>query len=141
MDTDVVAVDSYTAPVISPAVSNLTACAIDTNSTSNPHRQFPTCLNGSTVTTTGWGLGYPSQSTILYDFPKAFRWQLNYVWNRFGLPILVSEFGFQTQTPRVDLLQDETYNTPQSEYFIGYLSEILKAIWEDGVDVAGALMW
>jgi beta-glucosidase/6-phospho-beta-glucosidase/beta-galactosidase len=38
-------------------------------------------------------------------------------------------------------LPDQLFDTPRSIYYLSYLSEVLKSIWEDGVEVAGAFAW
>lgn len=57
-------------------------------------------------------------------------------------PVVVTEFGFPVfgEAEKADLT-DELFDTPRSLYYLSYMSEILKAIWEDGVDVRGAFAW
>lgn len=38
-------------------------------------------------------------------------------------------------------LQDQLFDSPRSQYYLSFLSELLWAIWEDGVDVVGAIVW
>jgi beta-glucosidase/6-phospho-beta-glucosidase/beta-galactosidase len=38
-------------------------------------------------------------------------------------------------------MPDQLFDTPRSIYYLSYMSEVLKSIWEDGVDVAGAFAW
>jgi len=135
---DFVSIDGYSAPVIIPAVKDLAACAAAHNAT----RPFPICVNATTLTTTGWSTGYAiTGSPTDYTFPQGLRTQLNQVWSLFGLPVMVTEFGLSVPVPPGGRLQDNLYNVPQSEYIISYLNEMLKAIWEDGVHVMGALVW
>ena len=57
----------------------------------------------------------------------------------------MTEFGYstpahaaQSQLPRMDIVR---YDMARSDYYISALAEISKSIWEDGVDVLGALAW
>ncbi|PNH45012.1 hypothetical protein VD0004_g2786 [Verticillium dahliae] len=60
-------------------------------------------------------------------------------WRR---PVVINEFGFPVfaETDKV-ALADQLFDTPRSNYDLSYLTEVLKAIWEHGVDVAGAYAW
>lgn len=54
---------------------------------------------------------------------------------------MVSEFG-QPETPLpTDSLLEIHFDIPRSEYYLSYVTEILNAIWEDGIDVLGVLAW
>lgn len=54
----------------------------------------------------------------------------------------MTEFGFPVfaEAEKADLT-DQLFDTPRSIYYLSFMSEILKAIWEDGVDVRGAFAW
>lgn len=54
----------------------------------------------------------------------------------------MTEFGFPVfgEAEKADLT-DQLFDTPRSLYYLSFMSEILKAIWEDGVDVRGAFAW
>lgn len=54
---------------------------------------------------------------------------------------MVTEFGFPVFGEAQKDLTDQLFDTPRSIYYLSYMSEILKAIWEDGVNVLGALAW
>jgi beta-glucosidase/6-phospho-beta-glucosidase/beta-galactosidase len=54
----------------------------------------------------------------------------------------VSEFGFPVHAEAErDELSDQLFDSPRSVYYLSFMSEILKSIYEDGVHVMGALAW
>lgn len=128
-------VDPYTATVVKPPSYGIAACAANT---SDPF--FPYCVNQSTLNTWGWDIGYRSQSYV-YITPTFLRSYLSYLWNTFKKPIVVSEFGFPVWDEADKLLPDQLFDTPRSIYYLSYMSEILKSIWEDHVNVIGAFAW
>ncbi len=131
--------DVYTAPIIYPVVGNISSCAAN-NQTNNTF--YPNCVGLTETTANGWLIGQPSNSIQMYTTPSYLRTQISYLWNTFRAPVLVSEFGHPTNgtanPPDLNAIQ---YDTVRSEYYISFLQEILKAIWEDHVDVLGAFMW
>ncbi|KIX06488.1 uncharacterized protein Z518_04464 [Rhinocladiella mackenziei CBS 650.93] len=137
---DFLGVDPYTSTVVSPPVPNSIDSILEctTNSSSI---YFPYCVNQSTLTTTGWNIGYRSQSYV-YTTPTYLRLYLSYLYNTFHTPIVITEFGFPVfaESEMVDL-SDALFDTPRSQYYLSYLSETLRAIWEDGVHVMGAFAW
>jgi len=136
---DYVSIDGYSAPVVSANTTDFTACATDAK---NPAHVFPFCVISETTTTTGWATGYsPFGSTTNIMEPMGLRTQLNYCYNTWKKPVLVSEFGLSLPTPPGGRLQDNLFNVPQSHYLLSYLNEMLKAHYEDGVEVLGALVW
>lgn len=78
-----------------------------------------------------------------YIAPQYIRSQLGYLWETYRLPIMITEFGLSmnANSKSASILQDIQFDLPRSEYYLSYLEEILKAIWEDGVHVTGVLMW
>lgn len=88
----------------------------------------------------GWDIGYRSQSYV-YITPTYLRSYLFYLWNTFLHPVLVAEFGFLIFGESLRKLSDQLFDSPRSVYYLSYMSEILKAIYEDGVHVIGALAW
>ena len=38
-------------------------------------------------------------------------------------------------------MEDQLFDSPRSQYYLSFMSEILKSIHEDGVHVMGALAW
>ncbi|KAJ6091194.1 hypothetical protein N7467_003163 [Penicillium canescens] len=135
--SDFFGIDPYTATVVSPADEGIEACASN-KSTSNS--LFPYCVNQETKNVYGWNIGYRSQSYV-YITPTHFREYLFYLWNTFRHPILVSEFGFPVYAEADKDLSDQLFDSPRSVYYLSFMSEILKSIYEDGVHVMGALAW
>ncbi|KXJ86155.1 putative beta-glucosidase [Microdochium bolleyi] len=133
---DFLGIDPYTATVVTPPSYGIEACA---RNSSDPF--FPYCVNQTTTTTTGWNIGYRSQSYV-YITPTYLRTYLNYLWNTFRKPVVISEFGFpvfgEADKPN---LSDQLFDTPRSIYYLSFMSEVLKAIWEDGVQVNGIYAW
>lgn len=56
---------------------------------------------------------------------------------------MITEFGLATSSSSLtsQQLNDIRFDVERSEYYISYLTEVLKSIWEDGVHVMGAIMW
>jgi beta-glucosidase/6-phospho-beta-glucosidase/beta-galactosidase len=135
--SDFFGIDPYTATVVSPADEGIDACASN-KSTSNS--LFPYCVNQETKNVYGWNIGYRSESYV-YITPTHFREYLFYLWNTFRHPILVSEFGFPVYAEADKDLSDQCFDSPRSVYYLSFMSEILKSIYEDGVHVMGALAW
>ncbi|KAJ1333288.1 beta-glucosidase [Microdochium nivale] len=134
--SDFLGIDPYTATVVAPPSYGIEACA---SNSSDP--LFPYCVNQTTLTTTGWNIGYRSQSYV-YMTPTYLRTYLNYLWNTFRKPVVISEFGFpvfaEADKPN---LSDQLFDTPRSMYYLSFMSEVLKAIWDDGVHVLGIYAW
>ncbi|KLU85836.1 hypothetical protein MAPG_04856 [Magnaporthiopsis poae ATCC 64411] len=133
---DFLGIDPYTATVVAAPDEGIAACAADTS-----HPLFPTCVEQSVTATTGWKIGQRSQSYV-YMTPKYLRTYLNYLWNTFRAPVVITEFGFpvHAEADRPELA-DELFDQARSDYYRSFLSETLKAIWEDGVHVEGAFAW
>ncbi|KAH9866309.1 hypothetical protein J1614_008875 [Plenodomus biglobosus] len=133
---DFFSIQPYTATVVSPPANNTIAqCA--TNAT---HPLRPYCVTQSTTTTTGWNIGYRSQSYV-YLTPEYFRTYLSYLYNTFRAPVAVTEFGFPVFGEALKAQADQEFDSPRSWYYQSYLNEGLKAIWEDGVEFIGAFAW
>ncbi|KAJ5550298.1 CAZyme family GH1 [Penicillium sp. DV-2018c] len=136
--SDFFGIDPYTATVVSPPEEGIEACAADKPS-SNP--LFPYCVTQEWTNTHGWNIGYRSGSYV-YITPTYFREYLFYLWNTFKHPVLVSEFGFPVYGEAdKEALSDQLFDSPRSVYYLSFMSEILKSIYEDGVNVMGALAW
>ncbi|KAH9221944.1 glycoside hydrolase family 1 protein [Leptodontidium sp. 2 PMI_412] len=134
---DFVAVDAYSAASISPIV-DITSCSAN-NATFNT--DYPLCVGVSEVTLSNWIMGY-HQDYITYNTAPYLRTQLNYLWNTFRAPVMITEFGFSTSNPSQTMpLSDLRFDIERSEYYLSYLTEVLKSIWEDGVNIKGVLMW
>ncbi|KAM0523683.1 hypothetical protein D7B24_006093 [Verticillium nonalfalfae] len=137
---DYFSINHYTATVVAPPTpgdaDSVRACAADAG-----HPLRPYCVHQTQVNRFGWNVGYRSQSYV-YTTPVYLRSYLGYVWNTWRRPVVITEFGFPVfaETDKA-ALADQLFDTPRSNYYLSYLTEVLKAIWEDGVDVAGAYAW
>lgn len=133
---DFFSIQPYTATVVSPPPNDTVAdCAANIT-----HPLRPYCVTQETTTTTGWNIGYRSQSYV-YITPTYFRTYLNYLWNTFKTPVAVTEFGFPVFAESQKAQKDQEFDSPRSQYYQTYLNEGLKAIWEDGVKFIGAFAW
>jgi beta-glucosidase/6-phospho-beta-glucosidase/beta-galactosidase len=136
---DFIGVDPYTATVIAPPVpgdfGSVTDCAGNSSDTFRPY-----CVNQTTANIYGWDIGYRSQSYV-YLTPTYLRSYLNYLYNTFRTPVVITEFGFPVFGEADKELPDQLFDTPRSLYYLSFMSEVLTAIWEDGVQVDGAFAW
>ncbi|KAF2688498.1 glycoside hydrolase family 1 protein [Lentithecium fluviatile CBS 122367] len=106
---DFFSIDPYTATVVSPPPnSTVQDCA---SNSSHPLR--PYCVTQSTTTTTGWNIGYRSQSYV-YITPIYFRTYLFYLRNTFRSPIAITEFGFPVFAEAEKALSDQLFDSPRS---------------------------
>lgn len=53
----------------------------------------------------------------------------------------LTEFGFPVFGEAGKEITDQLYDLPRSLYYLSFMSEVLKAVWEDGVKVVGAYAW
>ncbi|KAL2201860.1 family 1 glycoside hydrolase [Sarocladium strictum] len=136
---DFFATNFYMATVVTAPTegdsNSIAKCSADKNNALRPY-----CVSGTQQNKFGWNIGYRSQ-TYAYTTPTFLRSYLNYVWNTWRHPIMVTEFGFPVYGETRKDLPDKLFDSPRSNYYLSSLSEVLKAIWEDGVDVIGALAW
>ncbi|KAJ5931135.1 CAZyme family GH1 [Penicillium verhagenii] len=134
---DFFGIDAYTATVVSPAEEGINSCASNL-STSNS--LFPYCVNQETTNIYGWNIGYRSESYV-YITPTYLREFLYDIYNTWKHPIILSEFGFPVYGEATKELPDQLFDSPRSQYYLAFMSEVLKSIYEDGVEVIGALAW
>ena len=137
---DFLGIDPYTATVIAPpepgSIDSIKACASNSSSGLRPY-----CVNQTTTDIFGWNIGYRSQSYV-YITPTYLRLYLNYLHNTFRTPVVLTEFGFPVFAEAdKENLSDQLFDSPRSVYYLSFMSEVLKAIWEDGVQVLGAFAW
>lgn len=137
--SDYLGIDPYTATVITAPIpgdiSSITACA---KNYSSPFR--PYCVNQTTQDIYGWNIGYRSHSYV-YITPTYLRSYLNYLYNTWRTPVAITEFGFPVFDEAKKSLPDQLFDTPRSLYYLSFMTEVLKAIWEDNVEVVGAWAW
>lgn len=136
---DFLGIDPYTATIISAPepgdLSGFEECAANTSSPYQPY-----CAIEGQHTIHGWNMGYRSNSYV-YITPTYLRAYLNYLYTTWRTPIEITEFGFPVHKEAERDLSDQLFDSPRSTYYLGYMSEVLKAIWEDGVKVVGAHAW
>jgi beta-glucosidase/6-phospho-beta-glucosidase/beta-galactosidase len=123
--------------VVSQPAGGIDTCAKQ-NLTTDP--LFPYCVVQETTNVYGWDIGYRSQSYV-YITPTYLRSYLFYLWNTYRKPVIVSEFGFPVYGESTKELPDQLFDSSRSQYYLSYMSEILRSIYEDGVHVMGALAW
>lgn len=71
--------------------------------------------------------------------PDVFRKLLNWVWNRYHLPIIVTENG--CPCPGEAVVSTAVKDVLRQQYIGLYLDAISRAIYEDGVPVHGYYVW
>lgn len=128
--------DPYTAQYASPLPQGTEACA---SNSSDPF--WPTCVTLSNVQANGWLMGQASNA-YAYLAPQYVRQQLGYIWNTFRPSgILIAEYGFNPFLESNRTLDAQRYDLERTLYYQDFLTETLKAIHEDNVNVIGALAW
>ncbi|KAK6512580.1 hypothetical protein TWF481_001464 [Arthrobotrys musiformis] len=133
---DFLSIQPYTASVASPPPGGIESCAKNSSS-----EYFPFCVKLQSTNIFGWNFGYRSYSRV-YTTPEYLRTYLNYLWNTFRKPVFITEFGFPVfGEADKEVREDMLYDSPRSNYYLSFMTEVLKAIWEDGVNVMGALAW
>jgi beta-glucosidase/6-phospho-beta-glucosidase/beta-galactosidase len=133
---DFLGFDAYTAQFGEAPPGGLESCISDPT---NPH--YPTCAILSNVQANGWAMGLRSNS-YPYIAPQYVRQQFGYIWNTFRPhAVMLCEFGFPVYQESFRDLVDQRYDLDRSLYYQDYLAEMLKAKYEDGVNVIGALAW
>ena len=133
---DFLAFDPYVAQYATSPPGGIDACAANT---SDP--LWPICVVNTNVQLDGWLMGQASYA-YAYLAPQYVRQQFGYMWNTYRPKgIMVMEFGFnpwaEFEKPKVAQL----YDLERTLYYYGFLREMLKSIYEDGVNVIGALGW
>jgi beta-glucosidase len=73
--------------------------------------------------------------------PWGFRKILNWAWQRYGLPIYVTENGVSVPNENALSLEDALNDTFRVRYYEGYLNAMLDAVTLDGVKVLGYMAW
>jgi beta-glucosidase/6-phospho-beta-glucosidase/beta-galactosidase len=129
--------DPYSSSLTTSPPGGIDACASDP---SNP--LWPTCVVSANDDSNGWLIG--DSSAVAYSFivPAHVRQQFTFVWNTYRPPaILVAEFGFPGTGDTYKPLDGQRYDLEKTIYYQAFLTEMLRAIHEDGVNVIGALAW
>lgn len=134
---DFFSVDPYSAQYVSAPPNGIDACASDPT---NP--LWPTCVITSNEAANGWLIGDASSVPYSFIASQYVRAQLNYIWNTFHpIGILISEYGFPTFEDQLKALDAQRYDLERTIYYQNFLTEVLRAVNEDGVHVVGALAW
>ncbi|MCJ1310519.1 hypothetical protein MMC25_004183 [Agyrium rufum] len=129
--------DPYSSSFATPPPEGIEACA---SNSSDPN--WPTCVISTYDAANGWLLGDASSVGYSYIAPQHVREQFTYVWNTFRPSgVLVAEFGFPAIGDAYKALDGQRYDLEKTIYYQAFLTEMLKAIHEDGVNVVGALAW
>ena len=129
--------DPYSAQYATSPPEGVDTCAADP---SNP--LWPTCVVLINVDGNGWLIGDASSVPYSFIAPQYVRAQMNYVWNTFRpLGVLVSEYGFPKFGEYLEPIDAQRYDLERSIYYRAFLTEVLRAVNEDGVNVMGALAW
>ncbi|KAK4552104.1 hypothetical protein LTR86_010640 [Recurvomyces mirabilis] len=128
--------DPYTAQYATSPPNGIDACA------ANPQDpNYPVCVINTNVQQDGWLMGQASYA-YAYLAPQYVRQQLSYVWNTFKPSgILIAEFGFNPWQEYTKPVVYQLYDLERTLYYQEFLSETLKSVYEDGVNVIGALAW
>ncbi|KAI5370867.1 putative glycoside hydrolase family 1, glycoside hydrolase superfamily [Septoria linicola] len=128
--------DPYTAGFATSPPGGIDACA---QNQSDP--LWPTCVVNTNVQTDGWLNGRGSYA-YAYIAPQYVRQQLGYVWNTFKPSgILIAEFGFNPFMESAKTTVAQLYDLERTYYYQAFLRETLKAVYQDNVNVIGALAW
>ncbi|KAF2464657.1 beta-glucosidase [Lindgomyces ingoldianus] len=88
----------------------------------------------------GVSRGEESDTQWLRTAPWGFRKLLRWIWNRYHIPIYMTENGTTAKgekEPSDTILND----THRVEFFRGYVGELAKAVKEDGVDIQSYFAW
>lgn len=96
-------------------------------------------IEESAVNSRGEEIGPPSSMPWLRIAPEGFRKLLNWIWQRYGLSILVTENG--CPCPGEADVQGAMNDDFRQRYLGLYLDSISRAIYEDGVKVDGYYVW
>lgn len=136
---DFLGLDAYGPVVVTPPVPG-DANSIQTCLGNSSASLQPWCVTNSDINIYGWNIGYRSQSYV-YTAPTFIRENINYVYQNWPIPMAITEFGFPVYHEASKELVDQLYDSPRSQWYLGYLSEVLKAIHEDHVPIIGAYAW
>ena len=133
---DFFSVDPYVSQFASAPPDGLAACVTDPT-----NALWPTCAQLTNVQSNGWLQGLKSED-YAYLSPQYCRQQLGYLWNTYKpSAIMITEFGFNIRAEYGQTLDVQRFDLERSLYFQQNLREVIRAIYEDGINVIGALAW
>lgn len=131
------AFDPYGAQYATDPAGGYEACA---SNSSDP--LWPICVELSTTQANGWEMGALSEAPAIIAASYV-REQFGYVWNTFKPSggIMITEFGFPQYADVETPVDVQRYDFEKTMYYQNFLTETLRAIHTDGVNVIGALAW
>lgn len=129
--------DPYSAQYVTSAPEGIDACANDPS-----NALWPTCVVTTNDAANGWLIGDASSVGYSFIASQYVRAQMNYVWNTFRpAGVLIAEYGFPTLGDNLKVLDAQRYDMERTIYYQAFLTEVLRAVNEDGVNIIGALAW
>ena len=96
-------------------------------------------IEEGSVNSKGEEIGPASAMAWLRIAPEGFRKLMNWVWNRYRLPIIITENG--CPCPGEDDVERAKDDSFRQRYIGLYLDAISRAIYDDGVKVQGYYVW
>ncbi|KAL1586550.1 hypothetical protein WHR41_05190 [Cladosporium halotolerans] len=138
---DFFAIDPYTS-YYAFGIEDFDSCVSNTS-----HPGFPECAGSTQLAPDGFPAGPSADpgASWLYDTPTGVRRFLNVITKELfpAVPdIQVTEFGFaEPFESELTSLQTILWDLRRTDYYQGYLDNILAAIAYDGVNVTGAWGW
>ncbi|KAL0061819.1 hypothetical protein AAF712_011337 [Marasmius tenuissimus] len=139
---DFFAIDSYRTQRIAAPDDGLAACLNDTQ-----HPLWPSCYQVMNFDVNGWanGVSADPMGSWLQATPNLLRESLRELQRRWPTEkMYISEFGFEEPfegTRQPQELYRIKEDVARTNYFMTYLGEILLAIHEDEIPIAGAFAW
>ncbi|KIY52196.1 glycoside hydrolase [Fistulina hepatica ATCC 64428] len=137
---DFFAIDAYRTQYITIPPQGIDACATDFSNS-----LWPSCVQIMYYDPAGWAIGASSdpKTTWLQSTPQYLRESLRAVYSRWpSSKMYLSEYGFAE--PFENELSDLwriTEDITRTNYYLTYLAELLLAINEDDLPIAGAFAW
>lgn len=129
--------DPYSAQYVTSPPGGIEACA---SNQSDP--LWPACVVTTNDAANGWLIGDASSVTYSFIAPEHVRAQMNYVWDTFRpAGVLIAEYGFPAIGDTLRALDAQRYDLERSVYYQAFLTEVLRAVHEDGVNIIGTLAW
>ena len=133
---DFLSIDPYTAQFALPPPNGIAACAANR---SDPY--YPTCVVTANVQANGWLNGDESYA-YAYLTPQYFRQHMGYLWDTFQPSgIAITEFGFNPYMEYIRPINAQRYDFERTTYYQQFLSEMLKCIYVDGINIVAAFGW
>ena len=95
----------------------------------------------SATNASGHLIGPQAASEWLHIFPPGIRMSLNFQWNRYHAPLVITENGVDVMGEANMTLAEEINDVVRVEYLREYLHQISLAIDEDNIPVLGYHLW